>query len=404
LSEDHRRTDVLIVDGLRTPRAAVRGGTGVLATVPPTQLLVTLLAALQRRIGFDPNWVEHAVVGCVTQLGEQGGNIACRAVLATGWSSAITAETLNRFCASGLAAVSSLAAGIRGGEVNIGVAGGVESMSRVAMGSDRSPPAAGLDDEPVPTGVAADVLAAANGVTRDELDQYAVTTQSRAALASGNGYLPRSLVTITGPDGSVLIDHDNAIRPGTSRDTLAALAPAFAAAHGPQVLRRARLRWPQLRDAPPVHTAGTSPAMADGAGMLLLASRAAADRHGLAARARIVATASAAVDSVAGPAAAIEAARAALARAGLSSGQLDLVECHEAFAVTPILLARELALPPGRLNVSGGTIALGHPMGACGAILTITLLDELDRRGGRYGLVAVSGAAGMGAAAVLERI
>ncbi len=391
-----RSGPVFVVDGLRTPRAAVRGGRGALSAVAPVELLAGLLRALPAGTGFDPRSVEQFVAGCVTQIGEQGGNIAARSLAAAGWH-ATTAETINRYCASGLAAINTLAARVGAGEVGVGVAGGVESMSRVPMGSDRTDtgdPA----NEPVPTGVAADLLAAAYGVGRAELDEYAVGTQSRAAAAVGAGYLTGSIVTMPGAS----LDHDDAVRAGATTARLAQLEPAFGSGHSVEITARARARWPRLGVTEPVHTAGTSPAMADGAAVVVLAGAAALARHGLRPRARIVATASAAVDSVAGPWAAIEAARTALDRAGLTADALDLVECHEAFAVTPILFARELALDTTRLNVNGGTIALGHPMGACGAMLTISLLDELERREGRLGLVAISGAAGMGAAAVLE--
>ncbi len=395
MSERSALNDVFIVNGLRTPRAAVRGGRGALTEVTPTRLLTTLIDALTVRVGLDPDWVDQVVLGCVTQIGDQGGNIAARAVAASGWTGATTAETINRFCASGLAAVNTLAARIGSGEVGLGVAGGVESMSRVLMGSDR-PRAADPSLEPVPTGVAADLLAAANGISRDDLDEYAVSTQERARAAVEHGRLQRSIVATGG------LDHDDAVRPDSSALRLSKLEPAFASQLLPDVVARARVRWPELGEVAAVHTAATAPAMADGAGLLVLADRPALERTGLAPRARIVATASAAEDSIAGPMAAVHAAQTALAAAGLDATDIDLVECHEAFAVTPILFRRACGFEADRMNVNGGTIALGHPMGACGAILTITLLDELERRGGRYGLVAISGAAGMGAASVLE--
>ena len=380
---------MFIVDGLRTPRAAVRGGRGALSEITPLGLLTALTSALQARVALDPVWVQQVVVGCVTQVGDQGGNIAARAVAASGWTGAATAETINRFCASGLAAVNTLAARIHSGEVGLGVAGGVESMSRVPMGSDRlETGGAGL--EPIPTGVAADLLAAANCISRAELDDYAAATQRRAQAALDQGRLQRSLVPIGG------FDRDDAVRQESSAERLATLPTVFGPSQLSGVMDRATARWPGIGLVPPVHTAGTAPAMADGAGLLVLADQGALDRYGLAPRARIVATASAAVDSVAGPTAAIEAAQVALKSAGLSVADLDLAECHEAFAVTPILFGRDLGLDADRVNCNGGTIALGHPMGACGAILTITLLDELERRGGRYGLVAISGAAAWG--------
>lgn len=398
--------DAFIFDALRTPRGRGRAGGG-LAGVKPVHLLTGLLRELPRRAGLDPAAVEDVILGCVTPVGEQGANIARAAVLAAGWDERVPGVQLNRFCASGLEAVNLAAAMVRSGWEQLVLAGGVESMSRVPMGSDGG----ALIDDPeisqavgfVPQGIGADLLATLDGFSRAELDAFAVESQRRAAAARAAGRFARSLVPVRDPGGQVLLAEDEHIRPDTTLETLAKLPPAFAQLGAAGFDAVALRRYPHLTRIEHLHTAGNSSGIVDGAALVLVGSAARGRALGLTPRARIVSAAvvgSEPTIMLTGPA---PAARLALERAGLGFDDIDLFEINEAFAAVVLHFQRETGVDLERINVNGGAIALGHPLGATGAMILGALLDELERRGGRYGLAALCVGGGMGIATIIER-
>jgi len=400
-------TEAYVLEAVRTPRGKAKDGGG-LSAVTPLRLLEILLSALVARTGLDPATVDDVVIGCASQVGDQGGGLARTAVLAAGWPPSVPGMTVNRYCASGIDAVAVAASLIRSGQASLVVAGGVESVSRIPLFADRGPLwcDAALVERigSVHMGIAADVVATEDGYARDELDVYGLRSQRRAAAAWRNGHFDRSLVPVLGDDGEVLLAYDEHVRPDLSEASVAALEPAFAAlgAAGQDELVLRHL--PGLGAVRHLHTRATSPSMADGAGLVLLGSARAAERLGLAPRARVLSSASAGGHPVRMLVAGQDAAGTALDRAGVRPDQLDVVEFAEAFAALCLKLQREFGLDDEVLNPNGGTIAMGHAFGATGAILTAGCVDELERRGGRYGVAAVSGAAGSGAALVLERV
>ncbi len=392
-------TEIVIIDALRTPRG--RGNAkGALAGVTPADLLAAPLRALAERQALAGQPLADAVFGCVTQTAEQGANIGKLGLIAAGYADAVPGLTVNRYCASGITAVG-LAALRAQAEDGLAIGGGVESMSRVPMASDKGPlthdvafqKAAGL----IPIGICADAVATAEGFSRADCDAYAAESQRRAVAARAAGHFA-ALVAVGG------LGADETPRVGTSAETLAALAPAFAAMgeqYGLDAAIRAHTGLPRVDH---VHHAGNSPAMADGASVVLLGTRSAARRAGLKPRARVVALAELSVDRVLALTGSVDAARAALARAGLGAGDIDLYEVNESFAALALHFARHMAIPLDRLNVNGGAIALGHAMGSTGAALIGTALDELERRGGQRALIAACGAAGLASAVIIERL
>jgi acetyl-CoA C-acetyltransferase len=400
-------TEAYVLEAVRTPRGKAKDDGG-LSSVTPVRLLEVLLSALVARTGLDPATVDDVVIGCASQVGDQGGGLARTAVLAAGWPPSVPGITVNRYCASGIDAVAVAASLVRSGQASLVVAGGVESVSRVPLFADRGPLwcDAALVERigSVHMGIAADVVATENGYARDELDAYGLRSQRRAAAAWKNGHFDRSLVPVLGDDGEVLLAHDEHVRPDMSEASMAALEPAFAALGAAGQDELALRHLPGLGAVRHLHTRATSPSMADGAGLVLVGSAQAAERLGLAPRARVLSSASAGGHPVRMLVAGQDAARTALDRAGVRPDQLDVVEFAEAFAALCLKLQREFGLDDEVLNPNGGTIAMGHAFGATGAILTAGCVDELERRGGRYGVAAVSGAAGSGAALVLEGV
>jgi acetyl-CoA C-acetyltransferase len=395
---------VLLYECLRTPRGAGKPG-GALSHVPPASLLAGLLRELVRRAGLDTASLGEAVFGCVTQVGEQAGNVGKVATLEAGWSDAVSVATVNHYCASSLWAFAAAAARVAAGE-ELAVAGGVESMSRVPMASDQPPflvdPAtAGRLGAP-PMGVSADAIATLHGIAREAAEAYAVQSQQRAARARDAGHFNRSLVPVMDADGHLLLAQDETIRANASLEKLLTMAPFFAEMGEQWADALVQARHPQLGAVRHIHHAGNSPAMADGASVALLGTAAAARHLALAPRARVLATATHAGDHVLALNGALGATRKALDRAGLEVGDVDLFEVNEAFAAPTLLYQRELGVDAGRFNVNGGAIALGHAMGATGTTLVGMLVDELQRRGLRRGVAAVSGALGLGAAVVVE--
>jgi acetyl-CoA C-acetyltransferase len=397
---------VLLYECLRTPRGAGKPG-GALSSVPPASLLAGLLRELVRRTGVDTSALGEAIFGCVTQVGEQAGNVGKVATLEAGWSDAVSVATVNHYCASSLWAFAAAAGRVAAGD-ELAVAGGVESMSRVPMASDQPPflvdPATVRRIVAPPMGVSADAIATLHGISREEVEAFAVQSQQRAARAREAGHFSHSLVPVADADGNVLLAHDETIRVNASVEKLLTMAPYFAEMGEQWADQLVRARHPQLGAVNHIHHAGNSPAMADGASVTLLGSTVAASRLEVDPRARVLATATHADDHVLALNGAIGATRKALRGAGIEAGDVDLFEVNEAFAAPTLLYQRTFGIDAGRLNVNGGAIALGHAMGATGTTLVGMLVDELQRRGLKRGVAAVSGALGLGAAVVLETL
>lgn len=402
--------DANIYTTLRTPRGKGRDS-GALHAVPPVNLLAGLLVALQERTDLDTALVDDLVIGCVTPIGEQGANIARTAALVAGWDADLPGMQINRFCASGLDAVNMAAMKVRSGWESLVVAGGVESMSRVPIGSDggalMEDPAVATQIGFVPQGISADLIATLEGFTRTDLDAFALQSQQRAAQAQTEGRFVSMLPT-TDARGIVLLASDEHMRPQTTLEALAALPPAFAALGAAGFDDVALRKYPAQSRIEHVHTAGSSSGIVDGAAVVLVGSQAAGAALGLKPRARISATAVVGDEPtimLTGPA---PATRRALQRAGMELRDIDLIECNEAFAAVVLKFMRALGLEDAdgaaRVNVNGGAIALGHPLGATGAVLLMTLLDELERRDLATGLVTLCAGGGMGIATIIERV
>jgi acetyl-CoA C-acetyltransferase len=409
--------EAYILDAVRTPRGKGKAGKGALSGVHPQELFAQTLEALAGRTGIDRSEVDDVVVGCVSQVGEQGANVARNAVLAAGWPVEVTGVSLNRFCGSGLQAVNFAAMGVASGAQHLVVAGGVESMSRLPLGAD----GAGQDGGnlrlrakhfQVPQGISADLIATLEGISREEVDAFALESQRKAGEARSDCRFSRGLFPVLDPEtGAVLLEKDEYPRPETTAEGLAGLTPAFAAfgasplgPDGETVDEIARRPYPQVAAIHHVHTAGNSSGIVDGAAAVLLASADYVRAHGLKARARIRAVATAGAEPVIMLTAPTPASRKALKAAGMEAGDIDLWEINEAFAVVPLKTIRDLGIAPERVNVNGGAIALGHPLGATGAMLLGTALDELERRGLSTALVTLCIGGGQGIATILERI
>lgn len=399
--------DAYIADTVRTPRGKAKASGG-LGQVKPLDLLTTLFHALETRQPFDTNAIDDVILGCATQTGEQGGNIAKVAALMAGWGDHIPGLTVNRYCASGLEAVNLAAAKIHSGVDQLIVAGGVESVSRVPMFADKGPlytdPAVIQKAGFIHMGIAADLIATLEGFSRAELDAYAVRTHRRAAYAQANGHFTPALIPIHDSEGRLLLDHDEHIRPDTTPEQLAEMEPAFATMGAEGMDAQALARYPQLPAIHHLHHRGNSPALADGAGAVIVGSKERLAELGLRPRARILAIASHSVDPITMLTAGQIAAAKAIHRANLTPAQVDLFEFAEAFSALCLKFQRDFDVAPERFNANGGTIAMGHAFGATGAILLTTLLSELERQDKQIGLVAVSGAAGLGVATLIARL
>ena len=400
-------TEAFIYDAIRTPRGKGKKD-GSLHEVKPVTLLAGVLTELQRRNGFDTAAVDDVVMGVVSPVGEQGAVIAKVAALKAGWDFRASGVQINRFCASGLEAVNLAAQKVRSGWEDLVVAGGVESMSRVPLGTDGG--AWAQDPEThnatwfVPQGIGADLIATLAGFSRADVDAYALQSQQRAAQARAAGYFLNSIVPVKDFLGQTILDHDEFIKPDTTLQGLAALKPAFAQLGELGFDAVALQRYPQVERIQHVHHAGNSSGIVDGAAAVLVGSEAAGAAHGLRPRARIVAAALSGADPtimLTGP---MPAARKALAKAGLTVDQIDLFEVNEAFAAVVLRFMKEMKVPPDKVNVNGGAIAMGHPLGATGAMILGTLIDELQRRQLRFGLATLCVGGGMGIATIVERI
>ena len=400
-------SEAFLFDAVRTPRGKGKKD-GSLHEVKPIDLLAGVLTHLQQRNGFDTAAVDDVVMGVVSPIGEQGSVIAKVAALKAGWDWRCSGVQINRFCASGLEAVNMAAMKVKSGWEDLVVAGGVESMSRVPIGSDggawAQDPQTNSDTLFVPQGIGADLIATLEGFSRDDVDAFALESQKRAAAARAAGYFKGSVVPVIDFLGQTILMEDEFIKPHTTLDGLAALKPAFEQLGGMGFDAVALQRYPQVERIHHVHHAGNSSGIVDGATAVLIGSEAAGKTHGLTPRARIVSVALSGADPtimLTGP---MPAARKALAKAGLTIDQIDLFEVNEAFAAVPMKFMKELGVPHEKVNVNGGAIAMGHPLGATGAMILGTLVDELHRRQLRYGLATLCVGGGMGIATIVERV
>jgi acetyl-CoA C-acetyltransferase len=402
-------TDAYIYDAIRTPRGKGRTD-GALHEVTAARLSAFTLDSLKERNGLDGHAVEDVIWGNVTQVMEQGGCLARTAVLASGLDDAIPGLAINRFCASGLEAVNLAANQVRGGAGDGYIAGGVEMMGRVAMGSDGAAiavdPSIAMETYFVPQGISADIIATEYGFSRDEADALAVESQARAATAWTEDRFARSVVPVTDINGLSILERDEHMRPGTDMQSLGALKPSFKEmGEGmPGFDEVALMKYPHLEAINHIHHAGNSSGIVDGSAALLIGNKAFGDRHGLTPRARIRATTKIGTDPtimLTGP---VPATRKILAETGMEIGDIDLFEVNEAFSSVVLRFMQAFGVDHDRVNVNGGAIAMGHPLGATGAMILGTLLDELERSGKGTGLATLCVASGMGAATIIERL
>ncbi|MEU9032217.1 acetyl-CoA C-acetyltransferase [Streptomyces sp. NPDC048383] len=402
-------TEAYVYDAIRTPRGRGKAN-GALHGTKPIDLVVGLIHALrERNPGLDPAAIDDIVLGVVGPVGDQGSDIARIAAIAAGLPDTVAGVQENRFCASGLEAVNLAAAKVRSGWEDMVLAGGVESMSRVPMASDGgawfADPMTNWDTGFVPQGIGADLIATIGGFSRRDVDEYAALSQERAAAAVKAGRFARSVVPVTDRNGLVVLDHDEFIRPGTTADSLAKLKPSFADIGdlgGFDAVALQKYHWVEKIDH--VHHAGNSSGIVDGASLVAIGSREAGERGGLTPRARIVSAAVSGSEPtimLTGPA---PATRKALAKAGLTIDDIDLIEINEAFAGVVLRFVADMGVSLDKVNVNGGAIALGHPLGATGAMILGTVIDELERQDKRYGLVTLCVGGGMGVATIVERL
>jgi len=402
-------TEALVFDAVRTPRGKGKPN-GSLHTVKPVDLVVGLMhELLGRHVRLDPNRIDDVVLGCVSPVGDQGADIAKTAAIKAGLPDTVAGVQLNRFCASGLEAVNIAAQKVASGWEDLVFAGGVESMSRVPMGSDGGAwamdPETNYDTSFVPQGISADLIATVEGFSREDVDEYAARSQERAAAAREEGRFSQSVVPVLDLNEQVVLDHDEFIRPGTTVETLAGLKPSFEAMGemgGFDAVALQKYHWVEKIDH--VHTPGNSSGIVDGASLVIVGNEETGDELGLTPRAKILATAVSGADPtimLTGPA---PASKKALKKAGLTVDDLDLIEINEAFAAVVLRFVKDMGLDMEKVNVNGGAIAMGHPLGATGGMILGTLIDELHRTGGRYGLATLCIGGGMGIATVVEAI
>lgn len=404
-----------IIDGVRSPRGGGKPGIGSLSHIHPQRVLAQVLNALKDRVGFNPADIEDVIMGTGSGSGDHAMDIARMSVLDAGWPVTAPGVTLHRFCGSGQQAVSFAAMSVLAGHQDLVVGGGVESMSRPTPlhvdGFTANNPHLYAQYPLVPQGISADLIATLEGFTRADVDAVGVKSQARAAAAIKEGRFKRSVVPIYNDDGTLALDHDEYPRPGTTMESLAGLKPAFEkmGAIAPPNDKRTfdeicRAVYPKIDGVNHVHHAGNSSGVVDGASAVLLASPEYAKAHGLKPRARIVMTATAGAEPVIMLTAPAPAAQICLKKAGMNKSDIDLYEINEAFAAVVLKFQREFGIDDDRLNVNGGSIALGHPIGATGGMLIQTALDELERRDKSVALIAMCTGGGMGTATIIERI
>jgi acetyl-CoA C-acetyltransferase len=401
-------TDAFIFDHVRTPRGRGKAD-GALHQITPIQLLTQMLTSLRDRSGLDTSLVDDIVMGCVAPVGEQGADIARIAALVAGFAESVPGKQVNRFCASGLEAVNAAAAQVMAGQSDLVIGGGVESMSRVPMGADggawSADPQVAWDTYFVPQGIGADLVATIDGYSRETVDEYAAESQRRAANAWNCGAFAHSVVPVRDVLGEVVLGRDEHPRPGTTLEDLAKLKPAFAAQGQHAGFDTIALqRYPHIEAIEHVHTGGNSSGIVDGAAAVLIGSKEVGERIGLLPRARIrtfASTGSEPTIMLTGPAPSV---RKALRRGGMGVADIDLFEVNEAFAAVVLRFMRDMGVAHDRVNVNGGAIAMGHPLGASGAMILGTVLDELERRNLTTAVVTLCVGAGMGTATIIERV
>jgi acetyl-CoA C-acetyltransferase len=400
-------TSAFIFDAVRTPRGKGKKD-GSLHEVKPVDLLGGLLEKLRQRHDFDSAQVDDVVMGCVSPIGDQGSVLPKTALLKAGWDFQVSGVQINRFCASGLEAVNLGAQKVASGWEDLVIAGGVESMSRVPMGSDggawAQDPATNCGTGFTPQGIGADLIATLGGFTREDVDRYALESQRRATEARAAGRFLQSVIPVTDELGLPVLEADEFIKPNTTLEGLGGLKASFTDLGAMGFDAVALSRYPQVERIHHVHTAGNSSGIVDGAAAVLIGTESKGRELGLTPRGRIVATALSGADPtimLTGP---MPAARKALAKAGLTIDDIDLFEVNEAFAIVPMRFMAEMNVPHEKVNVNGGAIAMGHPLGATGAMLIGTLLDELERRQLKRGLVTLCVGGGMGIATIIERV
>ena len=396
-----------IFGAVRTPRSKGKA-TGSLHEVKPVALAGGLLTALEQRHQLDTELVDDVVFGCVTPVGDQGSNIAKAASQWAGWHESVAGVQMDRFCASGLEAVTTAAAKIIAGWQQLAVAGGVESMSRTPMGSNggamMTDPDFVVSQRSVPQGIGADLIATIDGYSRDDVDAFAAESQRRAAHARDQGWFDRSVIPVKDRNGLTILERDDFIRPGTTVGSLAGLRPAFEQMGAIGFNTMALSKYPEVERIHHVHTAGNSSGIVDGASAVLLGSEAMAKTLGIAPRGRVVASAVLATDPVIMLTAPGPAAKKCLQLAGMKASDIDLWEINEAFASVALRYMRDLDISPEVTNVVGGAIAMGHPLGATGGCLVSTVLDELERRGLKRGMISLCVGGGMGISTIIERL
>ena len=399
--------EAYIYDAIRTPRG-IGKAKGSLHEVKPVTLVADLLNHLQQRNGFATETIDDVVLGCVSAVGDQGANIAKSAALLAGWDDDVAGVTLNRFCASGLEAVNLAAMKVKSGWEELVVAGGVESMSRVKMGSDGG--AWALDPETnmktgfAPQGIGADLIATLGGYDRAAVDEFAVRSHQRAHQAWERGAFDHSVIPVTDRNGVTILARDELIRPEASSESLAALKASFAGMGDMGFDRIARARYPQVEKIDHVHTPGNASGIVDGAALVLVGSAEAGARMGIRPRARVVSTALVGTEPtimLTGPS---PAANKALAKAGMTIEEIDLFEVNEAFASVVMRFMDEQGISADKVNVNGGAIAMGHPLGATGAMILGSLIDELEARQQRFGMATLCAGGGIGIATIVERL
>lgn len=397
--------EVLIFDCVRTPRGRARVGGG-LYEVAPHRLVAELLSALTERLSLDPALVADLLLGCVTPIGDQGYNIAQASLMAAKWPNSVAGAQVNRYCASGLESIHSAAARIAAGWDDLILAGGVESMSRVPLGSDGGPlldnPALLLETASIPQGISADLIASLESFSREDLDAFALVSQQRAENARIKKLFKKSIIPIEDENGIILLEADEHPRPTSSLEALAGLSPAFAKTGETGFDALALRRYPTLAKIDHRHTAGNSSGLVDGASLVVLGNEAIGKQLGLKARAKIRAIGVASSDPTIMLTGMIPATEKVLAKAELKISDIDLIEVNEAFAAVPLAFMKHFELDGTNVNVNGGSIALGHPVGATGSILVGTVVDELEQRKKKLGLVTLCAGGGQGIAAVIE--
>jgi acetyl-CoA C-acetyltransferase len=400
--------EAYIYEAIRTPRGKGKGGS--LHGVKPVSLVTGLIHELQaRHSGMDPNAIDDLILGCVTPVGDQGADVAKTAAIFAGLPDTVGGTQINRFCASGLEAVNLAAQKVRAGWDQLIIAGGIESMSRVPIGTDGGAwamdPEISWDTYFVPQGVSADLIATIEGFSRDDVDAYAVTSQQRAAKAWSSGHFTKSVVPVRDRNGMILLDHDEFMRPQTTTESLGALTPSFAMMGEMGGFDAVALqKYHTLERLNHVHTAGNSSGIVDGSALVLVGNERVGKEFGMVPRARVVATAVSGADStimLTGP---TPATHKVLKAAGLTAKDIDVWELNEAFAAVVLKWMKDMDLSIDQVNVNGGAISMGHPLGATGAIILGIALDELERMNGRYGLITLCIGGGMGLATIIERL